>query len=168
MDLMTAAYRRLTSDAGFQALVGNDVGTDSSGSWVFQGLDDDGRPFRDVENTSTSAVVLMVQDAWASANRHNTALFPQLVVLIYSDLTRNPDKTPLRRDARARCERIFRVVDRVFHDAINQSHWWPSEGATERLFIHSCLRQGGWVSITDVPLGDGVVRGSIAYEVSLA
>jgi hypothetical protein len=169
MDLMTAAYRRLTSDPGFQALVGPDVGTDSTaGAWVFQGLEENGVPFRDVESTGKAAVVLMVQDAWAAANKHNSAMFPQLVVLIYADLSRSADKTPVRRDARARCERIFRVVDQVFHDSANQSHWWPSEGAPDRLYIHSCLRQGGWVSITDVPLGDGVVRGTVAYEVSLS
>jgi len=161
--LGAAAVRRLRADPEFQALIPNYIGVDSTfpEGWVFQGLSDTGnRPYRDPEGTGKCAVVLGTRDSWAGPNQHNTANFPLLRVHIYADPSRDINRNMTARDADQKAHTVWRVIDRLFHDAGNQHHQW------DNLYVTSCLR-GSEPSIMDVPQGDGLVRLDATYNVIL-
>lgn len=161
----TAAYRRLLADEQFQDLVeagvvGKGVEGDDELPWLFQGLDNDGRPFVDPEHTGKAAVVVASREPWTAGNAHNTAKFPVLQVLIYADSARKPDGSYAKRDAPDRCGDIYDVVDRVFHDPANRQHAWPG------LFVISCVRSQA-LRISDVPGTQSLtVRGEARYDLS--
>jgi len=166
-EFLPSAYRYLMNDDPFTALIGTDVGMDSNATdaynkgWVFQGLDGDGRPYRDPQGSGKAAVVLTSRDGWASPNMHNTATFPSLQVLIYADVSRSLQGSPTARDAEARCKRVYEKVDRVFHDPSNSTHGWDG------VRIVSCVRSSE-LSISDIPGSDLMVRGLVRYNVVLA
>jgi hypothetical protein len=72
------------------------------------------RPEATIENTGTSMIVLYTEDGWG-ANNHNTARFPTLVVDIWSDPTRNPDKSIKWQDAGLKAEAVYLAVDKFLH-----------------------------------------------------
>lgn len=170
IDLTTAARRRLVAHPPFTALVlGGLIGTELSGSdyteteilesaWVFQGLTDDGRPFRDVEGSGLCCVVLTSRTEW-STNNHNTVRFPRLQVLIYADSSRDETGAHTDRDADIKCKDVAKAVDDCFHMLNTEDeHQWPG------LYVVSCVRSQG-LSIMDVPLTEGLtVRGEIIYD----
>lgn len=162
-DLVTAAHARLSAYAPFQQLVADGViGSESDGTpWLFQGLDNEGRPFRDPEGSEQCVVVLSEGGEWAPANRHNTAYFPVLQMLIYADSTRHPDTAaPIRLDARQKAKHVFRILNRCFHLPSNTDadQNWPG------LRVHSCVA-GGPFSLNDVPgTQSATVRGECRYN----
>lgn len=167
-DLATAAVDRLVADPEWQALVISGViGTDAADSdpdadklaraWLFQGLNDDGTPYRDPVGTGKATVVLIERTQWTT-NPHNTAKFPVLQALIYADASRNDDGSASDRDQDRRCKTVAKTVDDLFHDPANRKHDWPG------LFVVSCVRSQG-LSIMDVPgTGSLCVRGELRYE----
>lgn len=174
VDLATAAWDRLSAYPSFQdfvlsGLIGTDAEADAPDeeklekAWIFQGLDKDGRPFRNAEGSGTSVVVLSSRDDWAAANRHNTWTFPALQMLVYTDSDRNSDGSLVTRNAVSKCKEIMRALNRCFHLVGNteEDQAWPG------LRVHSCLQAGGGLRITDVPdAEDGAtVRGEYRYEV---
>lgn len=186
-DLVTSAYMRLVAYAPFQQLVLDGfIGTDAAdpasdaikiaGSWVFQGLDNEGRPYRDPEGSSRSVVVLSERREWASPNSHNTAYFPALQMLIYTDSTRDPETgAPASADADRKCKHIFRILDRCFHLPSNHTpdRRWPlppdallsPNPKITYARVHSSLR-GTPFSLGDVPLTQStVVRGEATYNI---
>lgn len=179
-DLGAAAYTRLTLWPAFNEVVAEGlVGTDPDGTpWVFQGLNDEGAPFRDPEGTGTGVIVLTVgREEWAS-NVHNTNRFPVLQVLYYMDATRNEDGSPVARDAEAKCRQLAHRLDRAFHifgdkdDPYRTEHFWPySDLSVEpskamKVMVHYSRRSSG-LSIRDVPgSGSLTVRGEQRYELS--
>ena len=169
-DLRQAGYHYLLADAGIQALVASGaLGKDVPGGpweqgWVFQGLEEI-KPFRDVEGTGKSAIVLRVMDSWGQ-NKHNSASFPTLQVLVWADPTRNADGSTTARDATAKCEVVCRAVDRLLHDPANSRHIWPLGPSMGNLFVVACVRSAG-PSIEEVPDSDGGCRGELRYEVSM-
>lgn len=179
MDLTTAAVRRLLASTAF-ATIEDLIGTDAPGSdpWVFQGLDAEGRPFRDPEGSGKCVLVLSSRSEWSGPNRHNTFEFPRLQVLIYADSTRNDDGTPALRDAERKIKRIQRAVDVCFHLAgwEGVDTFWqdglmhdPDEHADvphqEGCWVHSSLRSNP-VSITDVPSTQSLtLRAEMLYDV---
>lgn len=171
VDLVTAAHQRLSAYLPFQQLVLEGlIGTEAAvgapdieklqGAWLFQGLDDEGRPFRDPEGSGTSVVVLSERREWAAPNRHNTADFPALQMLIYTDSTRAADGSVLTRDAGMKVKHIAKVLDRCFHLVQNrpEDQWWVSK------WVHSSLRSSGR-DIRDVPGTQSLtVRCEMNYE----
>lgn len=171
--LQAAARRKLLAYAPFAALIGTDVGTDTgmetiypgtpyADGWVFQGVGDDGRPQRDPTSTGTSAVCLLVREGWTGMNMHNTARFPSLRALIFSDLTRAADDNGMiaKRDAENRCSEVARIVIDCFHDPANRDHWWPNN-----VYVSSCVLNGE-LNIRESPKGDGLVVGSLTFALS--
>lgn len=189
LDLATAAVQRLRDYLPFQQLVADGVvGTDANDAaplaekveqaWLFQGLDRDGRPFRDPEGSGRCVVVLSERREWASANPHNTASFPALQMLIYADSSRLSDGAPWIRDADRKCKHVFKKLDPRFHNPSNQTEdrrWSYVEkivhpdGAVEALpskviQVHSSLR-GSPFTIGDVPgTNEYTVRGEVSYN----
>lgn len=171
MDLVTSAHQRLSAYLPFQALVLEGlIGTDAAdtatdaeklaAAWLFQGLDDEGRPFRDPEGSGTSVVVLSENTEWTGPNRHNTAHFPALQMLIYMDSTRAEAGAPTSLDARRKLKHVARILDRCFHlvGNLSEDHAWPG------LDVHSCVRATG-LDIRDVPgTQSATVRGEYRYE----
>lgn len=156
-DLATAAYQRLAAFPDFQdAVLSGFVGTDAASgatgaeklasAWLFQGLDDEGRPYRDPEGTGTGVVVLSERNEWASPNRHNTASFPVLQMLIYMDSTRNEDGSPLIPDASTKAKTLAHHLDRCFHLA----GWRESDLKWGSKSVHSSVR-GNAADLRDVP-----------------
>ena len=156
---LLAEPARETADLGR-----DDVGGPWSEGWVFQGLEDI-RPFRDVEGTGLSAIVVRVVDSWG-VNAHNTAQMPTLQVLVWSDCSRSEDGSPTMRDAQDRCERVCEAVDALLHDPANRCHWWPDAGGADWVSVVSCVKAQG-PSFVEVPESDGGVRGELRYEVML-
>lgn len=182
LDLVTAAIARLRGYAPFQQLVLDGlIGTDATGpeesiakAWLFQGLDNEGRPFRDPEGSGQSVIVLSERGEWASANSHNSAYFPILQMLVYTDCTRDADGAVLKRDADRKAKHIFRILDRCFH-LVGERTDQPYAVVVEvfddvpverRFFVASSLR-GNPFTLTDVPGTEAyTVRGEARYDVT--
>ena len=105
-------------------------------------------------------MVLSARSEWSAPNRHNTASFPLLQVLIYVDSSRGLDGTELTRDALVKAKHIARRIDRRFHlvaNTLSGQQW----GA---LRVHSSLRSGTR-DIRDVPGTQSLtVRVEMKYE----
>lgn len=134
------------------------LGFDEHGLWVFQG-DAGERPFRDPQGTGTSAVVISADDTWGE-NQHNTAQFPILQVLIFSDATRQADNQPVRLDQRTKAWKIYEEIDNVLHDVANQRHDFFGTQ------VISTSRFSG-PGIQPVPETAGLVRLMVRYEVQV-
>ena len=154
VDVSTAAVRRLRAHPAFIYLVeGGLIGTDAAEgdaledkvaqSWLFQGLDNEGRPFRDPEGSGTCVIVLKEWSEWSST-QHNTAQFPRLQMLVYADSTRKEDGSPEDRDATRKCKHVMKDLLPVFHIPGNDVHEWPG------LYVFTSLRDGGR-TIMEVP-----------------
>lgn len=205
-DLVSAARRRLIDAfvaadaarvaAGLQnlylgpgGLIGQD-GVDNhpagpySEAWVFPGLDNEGRPLRDVEGSNKCSVTILGRDHWNS-NQHNTMNMPVLRFLIYGDTVRQADGNPAGRMADLRVKKVAKLIDHTFHIADNfagerrrlreldlletnpDGHLW-NPGKAEELYVIACLRSpGGGLNMMDVMDNDYAVRGDLRYEVSL-
>lgn len=135
------------------------LGFDDSGLWIFQSGPEEDKPYRDPQGTGTSAIVVGNTDTWGS-NPHNTAQFPILQILIYSDCTRGPDNTPVKADQKTKAFKIYEAVDDLINDPANDKHVWM--GRT----ILSCLRREG-PSVSAVPDTNGLVRLMVRYEIAL-
>lgn len=135
------------------------LGFDRDGMWIFYG-NEDNKPWRDPQGTGTSAIVLSTDDTWGS-NAHNTAQFPVLQVLIYSDATRGVDNKPVRTDQKTKAWRIYDEIDKIFHDSSNTLH---SVGSVR---VHSSQRRYG-PSVRAVPDTAGMVRLDVTYEIAVA
>jgi hypothetical protein len=160
-DLLTAAWKRVAASAVFQNLVSEGfIGTDDDNTpWLFQGLDSEGRPFRDPEGSGKGVVVLM-ENTWGSQNRHNTWQFPELQVLIYMDSTRNADGSTVAPDARRKCKHVAKRINTLFHLPGNTEADQDWEGFR----VHGSIANGG-LSLDDVPQTQATVcRGTLRYE----
>lgn len=170
LDLATAAVRRLKGSPVIAELIQDGyLGTDAAsgaslsdkvkGSWIFQGINDDLRPYRDPENSGTAAIALQSRSDWAK-NDHNTAGFPQLRVYVYVDSTRRADGSAKQLDADRKARHVARALDSVFHlpGHRQEDQLWGG------LYVHSSLREGN-LSIQDVPGTQGaMVRLDLTYN----
>lgn len=186
LDLTTAAVRRLLNSVPFgtiEHLIGAEEAPDGS-LWVFQGLDADGRPFRDPEGSGKCVLVLSSRSEWSAPNKHNTFEFPKLQVLIYADSTRNEDGTPALRDAERKINKIHRAMDVLFHLAgwSGSDMYWqdgllhplpgevcppdhPTDPHLEGCWVHSSIRTNP-ISITDVPNTQSLtLRAELTYDI---
>jgi hypothetical protein len=173
IDLVTAAVQRLRAYAPFQQLLAEGlIGTDADDTasaevrlakaWLFQGLDNEGRPFRDPEGSGTSVIVLSERGEWATANAHNSAYFPSLQMLVYTDCSRDADGGVVMRDGDRKAKHIFRILDRCFHLPGNA----PVDRAWPGLMVHASVR-GNPFTLTDVPGTETyTVRGEARYDVT--
>ncbi len=170
LNLATAAVRLIKADPYFESLVfesfiGSDYDDGASpqdrlaAAWLFQGLNEEGRPFRDPEGSSRAAVVVSQRSEWSAPNQHNTLGFPRLQILVYSDSTRLEDGSAPVLDALDRGEVIMRFMHRLFHRPQNDVHYWDT------LPIVSSLG-GSLLDVRDVPGTQGAtVRLERTYNV---
>ena len=68
-----------------------------------------------IENTSKCMIVISEGAPWTSPNEHNTLRFPTLLVDIWADPSRNPDKSVKRQDAKDKIVKISTQVNRHMH-----------------------------------------------------
>lgn len=159
--LLTAAWKRVAASEVFQNLVSEGwIGKDDDDTpWLFQGLDAEGRPFRDPEGSGKGVIVLM-ENTWAARNRHNTWRFPELTVLIYMDSSRNADGSSISPDARDKCKHVAKRIDRLFHLPGNTEADQDWDGFR----VHGSLSSSD-LSLDDVPQTQALtVRGTMRYE----
>lgn len=108
--LAYAARNFLAQQSSVTSLVGTDT---QVGEWLFVNV-----PEATVENSSTCLVVIYTEDGWG-ANQHNTARFPTLVIDIWADPTRNPDRSVRWRDADLKAEAVYLAIDKHLHRVSN-------------------------------------------------
>lgn len=107
-DLSLALRNYLAQDAELRALLGRSVSWDT---WIF-----DESPLNvKVEGTSKCLIVINEQGTWTSPNGHNTMRFPQLIVDVWADPTRNADRSVQKLDAKTKIQDIQTVLDRHLH-----------------------------------------------------
>lgn len=163
-DLASSAVQLLRAYLPFQALVTSGlIGTDAvyPQGWVFQRTRNSPSSYRIVEGTGKCAVVLSSRGTWTAPNMHNTAKFPALQVEIFADCTRDSSAAIIAEDADRKCSQVYGVLDSLFHDVGSEtiSSPWPLG-----FVVASCLRSSE-LTISDVPEGDGSVRGIVYYAV---
>lgn len=163
--LVTAAWRYLMATPVPAALISSGLlGSDPTGGpyargWVFSGFLG-GDPYRAVEGSGKCAVVLYQYDTWAPATQMHTLRYPRLLLAIYADDTRDTLGNPVTHDAEARVESIYAAVNPLFHDPGNRVRFF------DRLRVISTI-QGQGLSVMEIPNGDGAVRGTVAYDLTL-
>jgi hypothetical protein len=172
MDMVTSAFQKLSAYPAFQQLVLDGlIGTDADDTapdeekiakaWLFQSLDDQERPFRDPEGSGQCVILLSQHKSWSGPNRHNTAQFPQLNVLIYADSTRDADGAPITQDARRKAKHVAKRINPCFHRPGNDDHLWPGD-----YWVHASY-QSMQLQLTDVPNTQAyTVRGEMTYEIT--
>ncbi len=150
-DIVKAVQEGLQNAPAIQALVappyiGEDAAWDMG--WIF-----DAKLRVTLENTQLCAIVVNYGGGWSPPNIHNTMRFPQVVVDIWADPTRNSDHSVKYDDARAKAFRVYEAVYKVMH-TVNRSlpagtsiHW-----GDERIVSSEALAEP---DITPVSDGNG-------------
>ena len=77
--------------------------------WIFE---DD--IYGKVASTGQCAIVISEVGQHASPNQHNTMRFPNLLVDVWADVSRNADLSVKRKDAQARAERVHKILRKHF------------------------------------------------------
>lgn len=163
--LQNAAVARFNGSTAATSLVqkgilGVDIGGTTSGlKWVFTG-DQDDRPYRDPEGTGKCAVVFTVNGFWGT-NLHNTARFPVLTVLIYTDSARGTDGKPTVSNSKARGLEVADQIIKFFHDPGKTVNKWPNN-----VYVHSCLHVSG-PNAQPVIDSDGMTRISLSFNIEM-
>jgi hypothetical protein len=141
--------------------IGKDPATEAyEAGWVFRDINDQ-RPPRTVENTGWVSVLFSHTAHWSNQTRHHTAKFPILTVFIFSDPTRDASNLhPIKQDAEDKVRRVWKEIDKLFHDPANRIHEF------DQLRIVSTV-EGSPLSIMAMPEGDGMVRGTVRYDIIL-
>lgn len=161
LDLATAAVNRLLASDVFAELVSDGfIGQDEDGTpWVFQGLDNDGRPFRDPEGSGVACIVVN-ENKHHDQSRWHTFQFPELQILIYVDSTRNADGSTITQDARRKCKHIAKRVNSLFHLPGNTEADQDWEGFR----VHGSIGFSALI-LEDIPGTQATaVRGQMSYE----
>lgn len=167
VDLLPNVWRYATADAGLLALVTDGtIGKDADGGaydapqgWVFRDINDQRAP-RPIEGTGKASVLFSQFDHWSNQTRFHTSKFPILTVFIFADVTRDGSGSPIAQDAEDKVRRVWREIDRLFHDAANEIHMFDT------LRIVSSVESSP-LSILDIPDGDGAVRGTVRYDITI-
>lgn len=131
------------------------------------------RPEATIENTGSVMIVLTVESGWG-ANQHNTARFPTLIVDIWADPTRNPDKSVRRQDADLKLEAVYKAIDSFLHlvhaaSPGGGSVIWGTESEVENrtgLRIISSSRDNE-PDIRSAIDDQGALIGTVRYSVSI-
>lgn len=170
VDFLSNVWHYAMADAGMQALVTDGIiGKDPHGTlypqtvyttgWIFRDVGHQ-RPARAVESTGKAAVVFSQVNWWSQQVRHHSTKFPILTVFIFADPDRDASGHPLTSDAEDKVRRVWREIDRLFHDPGNRIHTFDD------LRIVSTV-EGSPLNILPVPDGDGAVRGTVRYDIIL-
>ena len=105
--LSLAARNLLGQDPALKALLGRSA---SWSTWVF-----DETPYARFEGTSKCLIVVNEEGTWTFPNEHNSMRFPKLIIDVWADPTRNPDKSVKVQDAKTKIEDIGKHLNRHFH-----------------------------------------------------
>jgi hypothetical protein len=121
------ARNYLAQDPNLRMLLGRSVSWDT---WIF-----DTKPYAKIENSESSLIVINEAGNWQPRNQHNTERFPRLRVDIWSDPTRNTDKSVKVHDADDKIQAIHAVLTKHLH-LVHQSvtrddpAWMGTPGST--------------------------------------
>lgn len=155
----------LAQQEDLRALLGKGTLWDT---WVFAD-----KPSGKVENTGTSMVVISQQGSWTDPNEHNTLTFPQILVDVWSDPTRNADKSIRVLDADDKILAVHRVISKYLHVVDNNRKgkplcWGTAEqmaNNTGALIDGSTRRRE--VDFANMLNNDGGRMGTVVYGVKL-
>jgi hypothetical protein len=109
-----------------------------------------------VERSGSSAIVIQESSPWATPSVAKTQRYPRIVVLIYSDCSRDLSGSPIRDDGPEHAMTIWREVDRYLHDI---AHNWSD--------VISSARERDPETM-GIPAQDGSVMLSTSYAVVVA
>lgn len=140
MTPLTKAMRNeLARDPELTALLGSSA---TWPTWIF--LDE---PEVKFENSQKCLIVVSTyDDMWAQMNMHNTQEFPTVVIDVWADPTRNPDKSVKVKDAEEKINAVGKLIMKHFH-TVNMSR--PGGGMLQ------------WGTQTQIDNGTGIwVSGS--------
>lgn len=168
MTPLTKAMRNeLARDPELTALLGSST---TWPTWIF--LD---KPEVKFENSQKCLIVVSTyDDMWASMNMHNTQEFPTIMIDVWADPTRNPDKSVKVDDAEAKITAVHKHILKHFH-TVNMSRPgggmlnWGTQAQVD-------TKTGIWVNgahlvegprIRDVANVEGAKMGSYRYGVNL-
>lgn len=126
-----------------------------------------------VENSQKALIVVTESGSWAGANLHNTASFPRLIVDIWADPDRNPDKSVRVQNAKEKINAVHKEVKKFLH-TVNMSDdegrpiMW---GTPEQIEDRTGYRIHGSQFLTGpefypVRDGNGAFMGTFIYGVS--
>lgn len=79
--------------------------------WIF----DEKPVMAKVEQSGKCIIVINEGEPWTDPNGHNTLEFPSLIVDIWGDPDRNPDKTVARDNAKDKIKAVAKIVDEHLH-----------------------------------------------------
>jgi hypothetical protein len=160
-DIVKPAYRYLMA-SGVPATLITDglLGADPTypTGWVFSG-EQQGLPFREVENTGKCAIVLYSYDTWATPSMYQqNVAFPRLRLAIYADTERDAEGNYTKHDGDDRARAVWDRVWPLFHDARNIVRKFDT------LHIVSTLLEGG-PDLMPIPGGDNAHRLTASFRV---
>lgn len=159
IDLVDAACAYLRLQPGVYNVLGSDNDWDV---WLFQDT-----LMTRVESSQKTACVVRQDGGWTQPNMHNTARFPRLVVEFYGDPDRdagNNTSEPL--SAKDKILAAFNVIDRFLHFTTMRDQWWPEYGTNGAMRVLNSSRASE-LQFFPVPDGDGLMRGSVTYNVGV-
>lgn len=160
LDLTTAVHRYLSAQEELTDLLGADDGAGGYPTWIFRW-----KSYRTVEGSGDAAIVLS-QRPGSPSSAYHTSNFPRLQVEIYVDRLRDAQANPVNHTPEDRCNRIFRVLDRLLHTSpAGGDRIWGDNGSGGLRILSSQRDQD--IDIVPVPDGDGMVRGLVSYSISL-
>lgn len=159
IDIVSACRRYLAMQTELYSVLGSD---DNWDLWLFQET-----LFTRVESSQKTACVLRQSGSWTQPNQHNHMRFPRLVTDFYADPDRdsgNNNSEPL--SAKDKILVAHEVVDRFLHFTMLDERWWPDSDSTGAMRVLNSARAGE-IEWTTVPDGDGLMRGSVTYNLGV-
>lgn len=118
------------------------------------------RLWTEMENSQSTAAVLMRDGGWTGPNQHNSLHFPRLTMDIWADPLRDAGNNVTDPgEVYRRINRAFKVIDRHLHRPQGGEQWW---GEIRSI---ACIRMTE-PSIYPVPDGDGLLRLVTSYGVT--
>lgn len=165
--LSLAVRNYLALDHELRSLLGKSVSWET---WIF---DEDPLNVH-VENTGKCLIVVRERGTWASPNDHNSMRFPRLLVDIWADPTRNPDRTIRQWDAATKIEQIQARVDSHLHlsdpgtSAGMPYIWGTLEQVVNKtgVVVAGSLRKSG-PDISPIRDTEGALMGQLTYGINL-
>lgn len=151
--LVSAVVQELASRPSLTTLLGHDSNWPT---WIFE--------YKNqvvIENTQKCMIVVNTSGAWQPANSHNTMKFPRLVVDVWADPTRNPDKSMKFDDAEDKIEAVGDELIKILHITGHQTHYFSD------VRINGSTWLDGWYDIRPMKDNPGGKMGTFYFGVSL-
>lgn len=165
-DRLTLSVRNhLAQKPSVTALLGKNATWDT---WIFAD-----KPYVKIENTAAAMIVIALGNGWTDANDHNTLWFPSIIVDVWADPDRNPDKSVKAFNADDKIMGVHRAVAQYLHlvDLGNKGmplSWGTPEQEADNsgALISGSTRARGYIDFSDQRDNPGGRMGSVTYNIN--